>query len=298
MAILIMGKNQIEPESQSYFTGSRLLEISDESLGISFPVLVHYPTNIPSHDTRFGPYMMDVSVNAEFAPGQFPLILISHGNSGSHLIYRTISIYLAQRGFIVAIPEHYGNNRRNNELAQSIENLKYRTRHCRLTIDQLLNDYGSSILPEKMGIIGHSFGGYTALALAGGLPTTQSGQKVEVESDPRIKALVLMAPAAAYFYAEGSLSQVNLPILLMIAQHDQFTPQQWTSDIILKQVPDTSKVTLRTIENAGHFSFISPFPPSMKNPGFPPSTDPQGFDREAFHRQLPVEIYNFLNSKI
>ncbi|MDZ4707916.1 MAG: alpha/beta fold hydrolase [Saprospiraceae bacterium] len=282
------------------FTGSRILEISDEDLGISFPVLVHYPTKTPSSPTLFGPYTMDVSVNALIAEGQFPLVLISHGNSGSHLIYRSISIYLAQRGYIVAMPEHYGNNRRNNELANSIENLQYRPKHISLTIDQLLSDslLGRSVLPEKIGVIGHSFGGYTALALAGGIPWTRSGQQVEIQPDSRVKAIVLMAPAAAYFYPEGSLTRVNLPILLLIAQHDEFTPKQWTSDIILKQVPDPSKVTLKTIENAGHFSFSSPFPPAMKNPHFLPSTDPPGFDREEFHRQLPDEILNFLNRSL
>jgi len=285
-------------ETNNFFTGSRQLEILDDKLGISFPVLVHYPTHTPSEPTQIGPYTMDVSVDAEIAAGKFPLILISHGNSGSHLIYRTISTYLAQHGYIVAMPEHYGNNRRNNELAQSIENLQYRPRHCSLTVDHLIQEYTPSIIREKIGIIGHSFGGYTALALAGGTPWTQSGIAVEVQSDSRIKALILMAPAAAYFYPEGSLNRVTLPILLMIAQHDQFTPEKWTSDIILKQVPDPAKIILRTIENAGHFSFISPFPPAMKKPDFLPSTDPQGFDREAFHQQLPSDILNFLDDKL
>ena len=285
-------------ETNNFFTGSRQLEILDDKLGISFPVLVHYPTHAQSIPTQTGPYTMDVSVDAEIAAGKFPLILISHGNSGSHLIYRTISTYLAQHGYIVAMPEHYGNNRRNNELAQSIENLQYRPRHCSLTVDHLIQEYTPSIIREKIGIIGHSFGGYTALALAGGTPWTQSGIAVEVQSDSRIKALILMAPAAAYFYPEGSLNRVNLPILLMIAQHDQFTPEKWTSDIILKQVPDPAKIILRTIENAGHFSFISPFPPAMKKPDFLPSTDPQGFDREAFHQQLPSDILNFLDDKL
>ncbi len=55
--------------------------------------------------------------------------------------------------------------------------------------------------------------GYTALALAGGEPTafeheTANGQRraVTVVHDARIRALVLMAPAAAW-YAEGKFTR-------------------------------------------------------------------------------------------
>jgi predicted dienelactone hydrolase len=49
--------------------------------------------------------------------------------------------------------------------------------------------------------IGHS-GGYTALALAGGKPWLPARQQIKVH-DPRIKALILMAPAAAYYLPEN-----------------------------------------------------------------------------------------------
>jgi predicted dienelactone hydrolase len=283
-----------------FFVGSRQFQVKDEPNGISFPVLVQYPTHQPSAPTSFGPYVMDVCPEAKIIDGQFPLIIISHGNSGSHLLYRTISTFLAKNGYIVAMLEHYGNNRSNNELERGIKNLQYRPRHVSLTIDYLLsvNIFGQSIARDSIAIVGHSFGGYTALALAGGKPWTQTGQLIVVQNDPRIKALVLMAPAAAFFIPEHSLDKVNIPILLLIAEHDQFTPQKWTADVILQGVPDKSKVTLKTISNAGHFSFISPFPATMKNPNFLPSTDPDEFDREEFHRQLPIDILRFLNDKL
>lgn len=282
------------------FVGSRLFQVKDETNDISFPVLVQYPTHQPSSPTNFGPYTMDVCSDAKIIDGKFPLVVISHGNSGSHLLYRTISTFIAKRGYIVAMLEHYGNNRNNNELEKSIKNLQYRPRHVSLTIDFLLSEniFGQSISIDKIAIVGHSFGGYTALALAGGKPWTQTGQQVEVQNDPRIKALILMAPAAAFFIPKNSLDKVNIPILLLIAEHDQFTPKKWTADVVLNGVPDKSKVTLKTISNAGHFSFISPFPATMKNPNFLPSTDPDEFDREEFHKQLPTEILNFLNKKL
>ena len=36
----------------------------------------------------------------------------------------------------------------------------------------------------------------------------------------------------------------------------------------------------------------------MKRADFPPSTDPEGFDRELFHKQLPIDILEFLNDKL
>ena len=282
------------------FVGSKQLLIKDEENTLSYPVLVHYPTYTPSKTIKFGPFNMDVSPNGGIANGQFPLILISHGNGGSPFIYRTISTYLAKKGFIVAMIEHYGNNRNNNELERSVKNLQYRPRHISTTIDHLLadNTFGQHILEDKIGIIGHSFGGYTALAIAGGQVFAQKGKPVATQNDSRIKTLVLMAPAAGYFLAPNALSEVTIPILLLIAEHDHITPEKWTSDVILNGVPDKSKIIFRTIKNAGHFSFISPFPAAMKSPDFIPSTDPEGFDREAFHRELPVEIFEFLNKKL
>ena len=67
---------------------------------------------------------------------------------------------------------------------------------------------------------------------------------------------------------------------------------------MLNDVPDKSKVTFKEIENAGHFSFLSPFPATKKNDNFLPSTDPVGFDREKFHHQLPTDILVFLNNQL
>ncbi len=292
-----LAKMKIDSKQAEIFVGSQQIRITDKTLAISFPVLIHYPTREPSVKTAFGPYTMDVSTDAKLIEGQFPLVLISHGNGGSHLLYRTISTYLAKNGYIVAMPEHYGNNRNNNQWENTSENLINRPRHLSLTIDELCSEgsFGKSIKSNHIAVIGHSMGGYTALALAGGLPRTREGQPVEVSSDSRVKALVLLAPGTGWFM--NSLENVTIPILLLVAEHDLITPS-WNAEIVLDYVPDKAQVTFRQVENAGHFSFLSPFPAALKNPDFLPSTDPAGFDREQFHRQLPMEILDFLNEKL
>jgi predicted dienelactone hydrolase len=279
------------------FVGSKQLTVRDEVKNISFPVLVHYPTYKTSKPIAFGPYTMEVSPDAEMIERKFSLIIISHGNGGSHLLYRTISTHLAKNGYIVAMLEHYGNNRNNNLLENTTENLVTRPRHVSLTIDFLLFDnwFGKSINQNKIGVIGHSMGGYTALALAGGVPRTKEGLVVEVESDSRIGTIVLLAPGTGWFL--HSLDKVTIPILMYTAEHDPITPR-WNGEIVLNYVPDKSKIVFKEIKNAGHFSFLSPFPASMKNSNFLPSTDPEGFDREKFHSQLPIDILDFLNDKL
>jgi len=229
--------------------------------------------------------------------GKFPLVIISHGNGGSHLLYRTISTYLAKNGYIVAMPEHYGNNRNNNTLENTTENLETRPRHISLTIDFLLSDtwFNENIEQNKIGVIGHSMGGYTALALAGGIPRTKEGVVIEVVPDFRIKAIVLLAAGSGWF--ANSLEKVTIPILMMTAEYDPITPK-WNAEIVLNYVPDKSKVIFKEVEAAGHYSFLSPFPAKMKNQNFLPSTDPIGFDREKFHSQLPIDILDFMNNEL
>ena len=281
------------------FAGSRQMQIRDEAKGISFPALVLYPTETPSAPTAFGPYTMDVSPDAPVAEGRFPVVVISHGNGGSHLVYRAISTHLAKNGYVVAMLEHAGNNRNNNELEGTHENLVNRPRHVRLTIDAVSSDpqLSACVQPDNVAIIGHSIGGYTALAVAGGTPWSETRQRVDVVADPRVRALVLLAPATAWYLPEDSLSQVSVPILMLVAEHDPFTPR-WHADLVLDRVPDRAQVTCRVIENAGHFSFLSPFPPQMRNASFLPSTDPEGFDREKFHERLPAELLDYLDEKL
>lgn len=281
------------------YTGQRQMLVKDESNAVSFPVIVQYPTNIPSQPVTVGPFVMNISPDTPVSAGKFPIIVISHGSGGAPLLYRTISTHLAKNGYIVALVEHYGNNRGNNELGESDLNLTYRTRHIRLTIDAVSNDSGfkPSIQPASAAIIGHSIGGTAALALAGGTPWSRNRQKIDVESDDRIKALVLLAPATDFYLAPDSLRNVKVPILAIFAEKDKLA-LHCRPEVLLDGVADKSQVIHRVIENAGHYSFLSPYPPQMKNPEFPPSTDPEGFDREQFHEKLPDDLLEFLDKKL
>jgi predicted dienelactone hydrolase len=153
-------------------------------------------------------------------------------------------------------------------------------------------------------------GGYTALALAGGRPTpTTYDQKDNAMQfpagfptsfpasfkDERVKALVLLAPATVWF-RESHAPDVQVPILMMTAEQDTVTPS-FHPEIIKNGLPEETLLEHKIISGAGHFSFLSPFPPAMVKPTFTPSQDPSGFDRPAFHQQMNTDVLRFLKSR-
>jgi predicted dienelactone hydrolase len=231
-------------------------------------------------------------------------VLLSHGTGGSPLTHRLLAHFLARHGFAVGLPRHHANHRDDNSWHNTPDNLVARPRHLSLAIDGLLAEFGAALRPDGVAVIGHSLGGYTALALAGGLPGSLphehadgTPQRIPVVSDARVRALVLLAPATVWYRAAAALREVRVPILLLMGEKDEWTPD-FHAQIVLQGVPDRRQVQHRLIENAGHYSFLSPFPPERTGPAFPPSQDPAGFDRVRFQAELQAEILTFLGQQL
>ena len=276
-------------------SGVRQLKVQDPQIGKSFPAIVQYPSALPSKGHMIGPYHFDATLDAPLAPGRFPVCLISHGAGGSHLLYRSIASYLAKRGFILVSPEHPGDNRNDNSLSNTDTAAASRPRQASLAIDAVLLDelLGPAADPRRVCALGHSMGGYTALALAGGHPRSRAGQPIAVQADARVRAAVLLAPSTDWFLAPGSLADVRSPILVITGARDQLTPAR-NIEQALAGLPKGVLRDLIVVEGAGHHAFLTPFPAQMRQPGFMPATDPEGFDRERFHAQFPARIHGFL----
>ena len=212
------------------------------------------------------------------------------------------ALFLARSGFAVALIEHPGNSRNDDRLAGTVANLENRPRHVVRVLDAALADalLGPRISRDDVAMLGHSMGGYTALAVAGGNPSSLPhespegvGRPLAVAHDPRVRALVLLAPATPWFLLEGALSEVDLPILLLTAENDEYAPAFFGA-LVERGVRSPARVEARVVPLAGHFAFVSPFPPAMVRPDFPPSQDPPGFDRAAYQAVLRADVLAFL----
>lgn len=275
-------------------SGIRQLSIRDEKSLSNFPALVQYPTEQAPEGTTIGPYRFDATLDAPLADGKFPICVISHGGGGSHLLYRSIATYLAAEGFIAVSPEHPHDNR--NDRSQSNTDLAAvnRPRHVSLAIDAILADafFVGGADRSRICVIGHSMGGYTALALVGAQPWSRTGQAIPTRADSRVSCAVLLAPSTDWFLTPTSLQNVRTPLFVLAAEHDRVTPPNRIEQA-LAGLPRSTRLIFKVVPGAGHYSFLTPFPAKMRNPDFAPSMDPDGFDREQFHLELPRMIYEF-----
>jgi predicted dienelactone hydrolase len=283
--------------------GYELAQVFDEGRDLRIPVLVTYPTSSAEKTEQLGPFSLSVARDAAPLEGAYALVIISHGSGGTSVSHRELARHLASRGFVVGVPEHPHNNRNDNTLADSVELLRERPGDIRIVADWFFDHsrFSPFLKRDAFSVVGHSMGAYTALAVAGGVPTSLPHQspdrqpkRIEIEPDPRVKSLVLLAPATPWFRSRGSLDQVRTPILMIASYHDELAPYFYLCQIVLDGVPESTRVDYRLVENAGHYSFLSPWPDAMKSPAIPPSLDPPGFDRRRFLDETYAEIEGFL----
>ncbi|PDQ17414.1 dienelactone hydrolase, partial [Mesorhizobium sanjuanii] len=142
--------------------------------GIDLDVTVWYPASSGGKSVMLGESMFFVGtpamLDAPISDGKFPLILLSHGAglAGNPQALGWIAMPLAKQGFVVAAPTHPGNAGANRSAA---ETMKLWLRPADVT--ETLNAMGKAaffekhIEHDKVGILGLSMGGSTALAIAG-----------------------------------------------------------------------------------------------------------------------------------
>jgi predicted dienelactone hydrolase len=166
-----------------------------------------------------------VLAGPEAARGSFPLVVFSHGSGGVRFQSWFLMQALASHGFVVAAPDHAGNTAvdaiagTSDPFAVGAAN---RPRDVSFVIDQMLardrdpaDRLHRRIDERVIAVAGHSFGGFTALATAGGF--------LDYPPDPRVDAIVPIAPAT-FGFTDEQLASIDVPTLLMGGTSDTAVP--------------------------------------------------------------------------
>ena len=251
----------------------------------------------PNRDRTFN---MDIYL-PQRSPQPAPVVVISHGLGSDRIAFQYLAKHLASYGFAVAVPEHPGSNAqqiqnlvtgRTNELAEPAEFIN-RPLDIKDLLDYLTKlsttdpAYQGQLDLQRVGVIGQSFGGYTALALAGaGINFAQLENDCELEnetwnlslllqcrarglernqynfSDPRIKAVIAINPIVSSIMGETNLSQIKIPVMIIAGSADTVAPA------LLEQIQPFTWLTspnkyLVVMNNGTHFSTIEESPQSL-----------------------------------
>jgi predicted dienelactone hydrolase len=257
-----------------YPVGVRTIQTHDTVRNRLFPCEIWYPAaaehmgqdiaprtqdvfTVPSGDT---PQRQMAVRNAAAEPGTYPLIVFSHPGGSGRRTATFLCTHLSSHGYMVAGLDHSETvavelARKDDEtteqkIARWRAVIAARVPDIHFLLDFLLNGsaWDSEISPDptQIGIVGHSLGGWTALAAN--------------EAESRIRAVVALAPAGASQPKPGILPATltftwarDVPTLYLVAENDACLPLAGMYEIF-ERTPGTKRMVI--LRRADHMHFM------------------------------------------
>lgn len=230
------------------------------------------------------------------ANGPYPLVVFSHGYAVSPEWYSVLVEHYASRGFIVLAPDHL-----ETDWFRAVEAAFDRPNDVKRTLDfaEALAAPGGPLAGQidmkNVALVGHSFGGYTALVAAGarfdlgpfnarcaalavddpksflcapflgrekdmatraGLASVPDGLWPITMGDPRVTAIIPMA-GDAFLLNESGLASITIPMMVIGGTEDIGTPWEWGAKPSYDHASSRRK-SLVAFEGADHMIAANP----------------------------------------
>lgn len=238
---------------------------------------------------------VDIYSSQSRTPG--PLVVISHGFGANRRFFSYLAHHLASHGMTVAAIEHPGSNSiainnasQRMNLAELLPASEFidRPKDVSFLLNELekLNTQSGKLQgrlnTDKVTVIGHSLGGYTALALVGGEVNLRELQqfcqtslslgespgdwlkcaaasltKNQVDlQDQRVSRAIALNPLVGKLFGNQGLTKIDKPVLILAGTEDALTPALSHQIIPFNQI--RSDKYLLTAIGATHLSITDP----------------------------------------
>jgi predicted dienelactone hydrolase len=230
-----------------------------------------------------------------------PIVIFSHGLASDRQHFAATAKHLASHGFVAVTVEHPGSNSQKfkNLLAGSsnemfdVSEFIDRPKDISYVLDDLERRFSGRSNVQQVGVIGHSFGGYTALAVAGatidfnyltkecsqGFDVTNASLLLQCEAlklprrpynfrDSRIKFALAINPIESSIFGPNGMAKIKIPVAIAASSEDV------VASAVLEQIKPFSWLVaperyLFVVRGVGHVtdvrSFIRAFMPSLES---------------------------------
>jgi len=267
-----------------------------------------------------------------------PLVILSHGFGGTASDLAWLGTALAAHGFVVVAVNHPGNNALEDHTVEGFSLMWLRAVDLSAVIDAVLDDktFTSQIDPARIGTAGHSLGGYTVVAVAGGITNPARIQAFcrspeadalcapppEV-SDMRQRSLALLSsdPDFRQRYSEAGNSRRDERVRAVFAMAPGlgpvFTPESLgkisipvaiVTGSVDESVPLASgaealakaipDATLKLFPHADHYVFFGTCTAVGRVVLRVPCRNPDGTDRDAVHAETIRLALEFFSANL
>jgi len=198
--------------------------------------------------------------NAAAQPGTYPLVIFSHASGQGRHSATFLCTHLTSHGYVVAALDHSEvtsadlarkQGETPEERASRIEAwIANRVPDLRFLLNQMLSRGAYPIEievdPTQIGLVGHSFGGWTVLAAT--------------EADRRIRAVVALAPGGSSRPKPGILRVQlgfnwgrDVPTLYLVAEQDVSLPLEGMYELF-ERTPAAKRMVI--LRRADHLHFM------------------------------------------
>ncbi len=217
------------------------------------------------------------------AAGPFPVAVYSHGSGGEGLVGYPYAERFASHGWIVFAPSHAGNTAVDGlggTLDPFVIVAVNRPKDISAILDEAEGGFAGDAVAQATDLssvfmFGHSFGGYTSLAIGGATLDYATAQAacVGVEcdfladpevvaafeqgfGDPRVDAIAPQAPALISSFIAGDLAALPVPTMLQSGKLDKTTPDATEAEPAWAALSDPDDVWIN-LPFGAHYSFIT-----------------------------------------
>jgi dienelactone hydrolase len=218
----------------------------------------------PTGELAAGPGAPEIPIKV-YQPkgaGPFPAMVVLHHCGGIRSVTVDWTKRLVEWGYVVAVPDSFTPRGYPKGVCGDGSKVNFTTRAADAYAALHLLEQRDDVIPDRIGMIGHSHGGMTVLGTASNAIVKAARAKAGAAGT--FRAAVAYYPwcgddRTAYTYGNGGTYLTSVPVLMLVGAIDDWTPAAACEDLAAGAIRAKQPIEITVYAGARHsFDGIAP----------------------------------------